>query len=1413
MRVSAFTINISGVNAVQLIDNTYDYIDVDQDNVLLSTQGEVKKAHLYIRTDATIIDHGELNDYVEWYIIDDCLIVHTVYGDLDDNSTNRRDVVIDDFTPTGANPPWYSYLVDGTIKRIAIDEGITAVGDYAFYTPIQNSVCAIMLPYGLQSIGEYSFANTSIRCQYLPNSVTSFEPTAIYGCDKFTEFVCDNNNSSTFYTDDGLLYKKNSPDQHLLIAIPGGLTDAKVVDDCTKIGIDAAYGAKLKSVDLNNVTEIDQEAFKGSNLESLLIPKSITISQNAFSECKSLSTLTFGNDPESIISVTLGDNAFGQTLDQGETNSILQIDLRYGTVTSFGSGCLPTGNFYRDGVTPVDVSSDYSQLTSGSIYTRESAYLRNCSQDEGLKFYIQTIAESRILNILYIDGNGVMLDYDSKGAPWNRIASTLTTINLPDGIVKIGDYAFQDASAVGTIGMKDSCETLGVGAFMDCTSLSSIDLKNIETIGSSAFEGCTSLATVTMNEVETIPESAFKGCSSLSRLNSSTAGKADLSSITAVGQDAFKGCSSLTSVSLDSLTTVPSGAFQSCSSLSEVSFGSSLTSVGNDAFKSTAIKQLIFPRSLQTVGIGSFDSIAVLDTISFQGTSSDTAATITATSFPERADMNFWYLNGIDDTSHKKHTLYAFNNGSITKGTVFTVDAEWTACGAEGHTSDVRYRYISATKTLYLAGQSETLSNNVLSDYTSGGNFKSTYAAVADATTLVVNNIPELSTYVFYNDDLLTDLHFSGTSIAASAFEGCDNLGHAEISATTSIAANAFKGCGALEEVLLGSSVAVGNSAFKGDIALTNAKIDLSKIGTIGNNAFQDCTGLTSAPVSSATTIGKEAFKGCTGLTSVDLSDSLISVGATPFSGLTAMPTISVEGVAKGTLISADYSPMVTKDALQAMLAGTNTEYGQYAQLFADIDSSSITMTKNANDKNLDLYGHVLKVSKSTNTNLHGNITVADSYTSGASTHRYFSYTEGAGWTDTGATSSSYTAYTLGQGAIMVSGVPEGEESIMLYGKNYTETDVAYNVAKANLTDLTAVLTYKGEVFTADQVKDQFSVKVDDLKLTLNNNYTVSMAEITRNGTVDNKNVGNVYVVLQSKDPSMDSGNLLLEIAKKNITVTFPEHINYGDEPIDKLVMTGAYETAKVIFSGDDALQELSLASKYIGTTTLTLVGPDGHPMSTANYNIVSYFNLTEGPFITSVTIDSVTFTVSFYKLNDSGTYDDEPSYQVPVVAPNPLMLPSAGVISGKVFAGWYTADPTNPDSGAVMAGLDNEYFPVEEDGITLYAKYSDTALTSTIVAVTAIDNSSADATVTVVVIPGSGQALTASSLSISGTCYTQEGGVTVFSLLSESTTVTAGQKAFSYTFTVTGQDVYSVKAVYNAVTPVSSLLVLQESS
>lgn len=141
----------------------------------------------------------------------------------------------------------------------------------------------------------------------------------------------------------------------------------------------------------------------------------------------------------------------------------------------------------------------------------EATFLFKMGEGEG---------EDKELNSLTIDGSGDITDCASYTMPWYCVRGKVEELFIPDGIEKIGSYAFYSCSALKEVAIPASVTSIGVSAFAQCTALEDLifdnsgkDLK----IDSYAFWSCKSLKNIGSVEqvglpsyISKIGEAAFR---------------------------------------------------------------------------------------------------------------------------------------------------------------------------------------------------------------------------------------------------------------------------------------------------------------------------------------------------------------------------------------------------------------------------------------------------------------------------------------------------------------------------------------------------------------------------------------------------------------------------------------------------------------------------------------------------------------------------------------------------------------------------------------------------------------------------------------------------------------------------------------------------------------------------------------
>lgn len=191
----------------------------------------------------------------------------------------------------------------------------------------------------------------------------------------------------------------------------------------------------------------------------------------------------------------------------------------------------------------------------------------------------------------------------------------------------------------------------------------------------------------------------------------------------------------------------------------------------------------------------------------------------------------------------------------------------------------------------------------------------------------------------------------SVTSIGYGAFESCYSLKSITIpNSVTSIGENAFGSCSGLENI----NVAVENTKYR---SVENCVIEIAtntlifgcknsviptggSVTTIGNYAFNGCSGLTSITIpNSVTSIGNLAFSNCVGLTSITIPNSVTSIGSTAFGWCKRLTNITIPDSVTTIGSNAFFD---CRKLASVTIGNSVTSIGNYA--FAHSRLTSITM-------------------------------------------------------------------------------------------------------------------------------------------------------------------------------------------------------------------------------------------------------------------------------------------------------------------------------------------------------------------------------------------------------------------------------------------------------------------------------------
>ena len=670
----------------------------------------------------------------------------------------------------------FYYITDESNKTVEVTYRGSSSSEYSNeYTGdvvIPESVTYNGNTYSVTSIGFEAFDDCSgLTSIEIPNSVTSIENDAFYGC--------------------------------------SGLTSVVIGNSVTSIGRMAFYGCDgLTSVVIgNSVTSIGTQAFDGcSGLTSIEIPNSVTsIGHHAFYSCDGLTSIEIPNSVTSIGNYAFNDCSGLKAVNISDLSAWCNIDFGNSSANPlyYAKNLYLNGKLVTELVIPDDVTEikDYafyncSGLTSiaipSSVTSIGNSTFNNCS---GLKTVINL---SSLTITKGSSGNGYVGYYATKviNAPngtiegdfvfgiidgVNTLAGYLgndTEIVLPDNYSK-GNYAigeaFRDNTSITSIEIPNSVTSIGDYAFSGCSGLKKVELncatiddwfsgyKSIEevvignsvtSIGEEAFYNCTGLTSVVIpNSVTSIGDYAFSGCSGLKKVELNCATIDDWfsgyksieevvigNSVTSIGEEAFNFCTGLTSVEIgNSVTSIGEWAFYNCYGLTSIEIPNSVTSIGNYAFRdcSGLTGELVIPNSVTSIGDNAFEGCSVLTSVTIGNS---------VTSIGSDA---FEYCSGLTSIvvaeGNAKYDSRENCNAIIEK----------------------------ETNTLLVGCKNTIIPNSV----TSIGD-DAFYYCRGLTSVVIPNSVTSIGSQAFYNCSGLTSIEIpnSVTSIGSSAFYLCEKL-------------------------------------------------------------------------------------------------------------------------------------------------------------------------------------------------------------------------------------------------------------------------------------------------------------------------------------------------------------------------------------------------------------------------------------------------------------------------------------------------------------------------------------------------------------------------------------------------------------------------------------------------------------
>jgi hypothetical protein len=823
---------------------------------------------------------------------------------------------MDDYTYDSV--PWYS--VRSEITQVVISEGVTTVGDYAFY--YCYNLRSVILPESVTAIGEEAFYRTRLPEVTVPASVQTIEGYAF---------------SSLFYQygEDGTRQRASitilNPDCQIGYWALGSTDNAIVAgyDGSTADAYTQEYGHTFNSLGQAQRTACGENltwsiAYHVESFYTWEVGDgySYYIRQLAYTGTLTVSgtgAMTDFANSASAPWYDLADNIQAIVLGEGVTSVGANAFDGYSAVTSLTvlnaqcdlSNLKSTGNgremtvYGHDGSTAQTYAKTYDYRFETFLVEGEQGQL-HWSLD-------------RRTGVLTVSGQGAMADYET---PWWRYSDAITSLVVEEGVTYIGASTFESCWNLKSVTIANTVTAIGEYAFAWCNRLTDVTMPENVTLGTQVFYSTPWLARLEADDNGFV---VYHGI--LLAYRGSAEDVVIPDGVTSIVGGVFSDSEDLrirTVTIPGSVKTIGDYAFDWCTSLTRVEMGEGVESIGSNAFYGCcSLETVVLPTTITYIGTDAFRYTPWLDNLPGD-------------------DNGFVVIANV-------LMAYKGQGGAITIPNGVTIISSEVFADNKTITSVVMPDSVTELGGLAFSWCTKLTSVTLSKNLTYIGS-----SAFSNCSRLTSIELPEglkaIYGSAFYGCRSLTTITIPDSVewIGEGSFANCVALTSVKLpEGITDIVYALFKNCTSLASVDIPQSVVSIDQGAFADSGLTEISIP-SGVTTIEYSVFEGCTSLASVSLpSGVTSIQYSAFADCTSLTTLDIPDTVTRIEGDAFagSGLTSVTLpASVSAIGNNAFATSTLQSIFLENA-QCLLSGSETTLGDPAvtTIYAAADSTAKT--------------------------------------------------------------------------------------------------------------------------------------------------------------------------------------------------------------------------------------------------------------------------------------------------------------------------------------------------------------------------------------------------------------------------------------------------------------------------------------
>ena len=689
---------------------------------------------------------------------------------------------------SSGSAPWYNER--SSIKNLSLPEGLTHIGQYAFY--YCSALQSITIPNSVTSIGNSAFYDCNgFASITIPDNVTTIGKQAFYSCENLISVALGSGitsiGSSAFYYCNNLDYIRIDAQTPPTLGNSGSIYSSPIC--YVPVGTLEAYQASSWASYVSRFEECEQQ---------------ITCAEAA-TRCLPTPSVVHYTIYGYVTELTENYSSASNTI------SFWMADMPIGGKVLYAHNVVPNATTDR---TPQ--KGDYVKL-QGYIMLHDAIP----STAEGCTMEILSAPTSNLTtqcgdslywmlsdSTLTIVGSGMMYDYSTSApAPWSELKNSFHTLVLPQGLTTIGDNAFADCAALQAVAIPTTVTNIGAAAFQNCTALTQVLIpEGVQHLEDNAFKGCSALATV-YAQAQIPPVLGNMVFNSKPVCYVPTGGVLATYQVSTWAnfatsfEEQDKKCGdNLYYLFADStLTIVGTGEMNYSSrpwtstAIARVFLPDGLKSIGSSAFYNSQLTSIALPNTITTINYQAFRGCSQLTSIVLP----DSITSIGQDAF---------YYSGIYNSTAN------WEDGALYIGD-----------------------YLIATNSNLPATYAIKEGTRLIADYTFSGKSSSL------TSVIIPESVVGIGEHAFYNCDALTYIRIPSSvkNIGRESFYDCSQLAFVDLSeGVETIDSYAFYSCPSLTHITIPSTlISIGEQAFYTGDALT-VYVEATTPPMLGNYAF-----------------------------------------------------------------------------------------------------------------------------------------------------------------------------------------------------------------------------------------------------------------------------------------------------------------------------------------------------------------------------------------------------------------------------------------------------------------------------------------------------------------------------------------------------------------------------------------------